>query len=112
MAFLPEIASFEEQIISAYDLSTGGNVFTSSDIAQFKSFSLHFNCTDVSGNNTFFIEQSNDNTNWSNVSPEDTLPIGNSNFIIDKQFFSGKYLRIEFITNETGTVDCVLIAKR
>lgn len=112
MAFLPEKNYFEEDIISSYDLSTGSNNFTSSDISKFINFSLHFILDSSSGSNTFKLEQSNDGVNWSDLNGEVELPSGSTNFIIDKAFFSGKYVRINFITNDSGIVNCKLIAKR
>ena len=112
MAFLPEIASFEESLITAYDLSTGTSSFVSSDISGYLQFSLQFTGSSVAGSNSFVLEQSNNGSNWSELADSFELPIGNSTFVIDKQFFSGKQLRINFLTAGSGTLDCVLIAKR
>ena len=112
MAFLPEKTYLEESVITAYDLSTGSTSFVSSDISKFTSFSLQFILTNADGNNTFRLEQSNDNSNWSSLNGDVDLPVGSTNFVIDKAFFSGKYIKIEFITTGGGVIDCLLIAKR
>lgn len=112
MAFLPEKTYLEETLISAYDLSTGVSTFTSSDLAKFSSISMHFSSTGVGGSNSFVIEQSGDSTNWSTLLDNSELPAGDSNFVIDKAFFSGKLIRVQLVTNETGTLNCTLIAKR
>lgn len=112
MAFLPEIASFEESLITAYDLSTGVSSFTSADVSGYLQFSLQFTGSSVSGSNSFVVEQSNDGSNWSELADSFELPIGNSTFVIDRQFFSGKQLRVSLLTTGSGTLDCVLLAKR
>lgn len=112
MAFLPEKTFLEETLISAYDLSTGNGTFVSADLSKFTTFSLHFAGTDIAGGNSFELDQGNDNTNWSELATDVELPIGTSNFIIDKQNFSSKYVRINFVTTTSGTITCTLIAKR
>lgn len=112
MAFLPERNFFEENLTTAYDLSLGISNFNSSDISKFTSFSLQFTCTDVIGSNTFCIEQSLDQLNWSLLSDDSEIPTGDSNFFIDKQFFSGKYLRICLVTTNSGLLTINLLAKR
>ena len=112
MAFLPEKTNIEENLITAYDLSTGVSAFTSSDISKFTSLSLQFTAVDAGGSNSFVVEQSIDNTNWATLLENSSLPVGDSNFFIDKSFFSGKYVRIRLITTESGTLDCLLLAKR
>lgn len=112
MAFLPEKTNIEENLITAYDLSTGVSTFTSSDISKFTSLSLQFTAANASGSNSFAVEQSIDNTNWSILLDDSNIPVGDSNFFIDKSFFSGKYIRVRLVTTESGTLDCLLLAKR
>ena len=112
MAFLPERNFFEEDLASSYDLSTGPATFASSEISKFTTISVQFIYSSVSGSNIFILEQSNDNTNWSNLSEEYELPVSTGNFIIDKGRFSGKYIRVNFTSVEGGTLSIKLLAKR
>ena len=112
MAFLPERNFLEETLVSNYDLSNGPTGFTTSDISEFNTLSLQFIYTSVAGTNVFVLEQSNDNTNWSDLSEEYELPVSTGNFIIDKGSFSGKYIRVNVSTVGTGTLSVYLLAKR
>jgi hypothetical protein len=112
MAFLPERTFLEENLATNYDLSNGITGFTSSDLSKYLTFSVHFVYSSVAGSNIFVLEQSNDNTNWSNLSEEYELPVGSGNFIIDKGTFSGKYVRANFSSSASGNVSIVLLAKR
>ena len=112
MAFLPENTIFEENIVNSYDLTNGSANFDSSDISRFTSFSLQFVGTNIKGSNVFFIECSNDGTNWTTLTEDSTLPLENYNFIIDKTSFIFKYLRIGFIITDSGTITVKLLAKR
>jgi hypothetical protein len=112
MAFLPERNFLEETLVSNYDLSNGPTGFTTSDISEFNTLSLQFIYTDVTGTNLFVLEQSNDNTNWSELSETYSLPVGGGNFIIDKGTFSGKYLKIEITTTTSGNLTIISLTKR
>lgn len=112
MAFLPQRTFLEETIVSNYNLSNGVTSFTSSDISKYLTFSLQFTYTNVLGDNEFILEQSNDSLNWSDLSEFYTIPLGSGNFIIDKNTFSGKYLRINFNTSSIGILTINLLAKR
>ena len=112
MAFLPEKNVFEETLATAYDLSLGSTIFSSSDISKFNIISLQFIYNNVNGSNEFIIEQSNDNTNWSELGIKYDIPLGNGNFIIDKTTFTGKYIRISLLNSELGTLTIELLAKR
>jgi len=112
MAFLPERNSFEEDLASSYDLSTGVTQFVSSDIAKFTTISLHFIFSNITGSNVFTLEQSNDGTNWSELTTDYELPINTGNFILDKGRFSGKYVRVNLSSTTAGTLTIKLLAKR
>lgn len=112
MAFLPERNYIEETLANNYDLSSGLSAFTSSDVSKYITISLQFIYSNTKGDNDFLLEQSNDATNWSNLSEFYSLPIGNGNFIIDKNTFSGKHIRVNFNTTSSGNLTINLIAKR
>lgn len=112
MAFLPEKNFLEEVVVTSYSLSGGTSAFTSSDISKYTTLSLQFNYTSIQGDNEFILEQSNDNTNWSELSESYILPLGSGNFVIDKGIFSGKYVRINFTITGTGNITIKLLAKR
>ena len=112
MAFLPERTFLEENLATNYDLSNGITGFTSSDLSKYLTFSVHVVYSSVAGSNLFILEQSNDNSNWSNLSKQYELPVGNGNFIIDKGTFSGKYIKINFDSTSSGDVSIILLAKR
>lgn len=112
MAFLPQRTFLEETIVSNYNLSNGVTSFTSSDISKYLTFSLQFTYTNIAGDNEFILEQSNDSINWGNLSDVHKLPLGSGNFIIDKNTFSGKYIRINILNTNLGTLTINLLAKR
>ena len=112
MAFLPERNFLEETLVSNYDLSNGPTGFTTSDISEFNTLSLQFIYTSVAGTNVFVLEQSNDNTNWSDLSEEYAIPVGAGNFIIDKGTFSGKYVKINVTSTTSGNLTIISLAKR
>ena len=112
MAFLPEKTYIEEIIANSYNLTSGPTNFQSSDLSRFMSFSLHFGCNDILGDTAFCIEQSNDGTNWATLSDNYELDEGDTNFIIDKSYFTGKYLRVCIISASSGTLTIKLISKR
>lgn len=112
MAFLPEKNFLEETLTSGYSLSNGVTAFTTSDVSKYRTVSIQFIYTSINGDNEFCIEQSNDSINWSYLSEDYTVPIGNGNFIIDKNTFSGKHLRINFKIVGSGTITIKLLAKR
>ena len=112
MAFLPERNFFEEDLASSYDLSTGVATFASSEISKFTTISVQFIYASVDGSNVFVIEQSNDNTNWSELSQEFELPVGSGNVMVDKGRFSGKYIRVNLTSVSSGTLTIKLLAKR
>ena len=112
MAFLPERNFLEETLVSNYDLSNGPTGFTTSDISEFNTLSLQFIYSSVAGSNLFTLEQSNDNTNWSDLSEEFMVPVGGGNFIIDKGVFSGKYVKVNITTTTSGNLSIVSLAKR
>lgn len=112
MAFLPERNFLEETLASNYDLSNGATGFTTSDISEFNTLSLQFVYGSVAGSNLFTLEQSNDNTNWSDLSEEFMIPVGGGNFIIDKGVFSGKYVKINITTTTSGNLSIISLAKK
>jgi len=112
MAFLPERTYLEETLTKNYDLSNGPTGFTTSDISEFNTLSLQFIYTSVAGTNVFVLEQSNDNTNWSDLSEEYAIPVGGGNFIIDKGTFSGKYVKIDVTSTTSGNLTIISLAKR
>lgn len=112
MAFLPERTYLEETLAKNYDLSNGPTGFTTSDISEFNTLSLQFIYTSAAGTNVFVLEQSNDNTNWSDLSEEYALPVGGGNFIIDKGTFSGKYVKIDVTSTTSGNLTIISLAKR
>lgn len=111
MAFLPERLFIEEHLATGATLSTS-STFTSSDLSKYTSVSMQFIYSSVTGKNIFKIVQSNDGTNFSDLSEEYQLPIGSGNLSIDKTSFSGKYIRIDFITTGNGTLTIKLLGKR
>lgn len=113
MAFLPEDNFFEEELATAYDLTTGLTTFTSSDISAYSVISIQFIYANIDGSNLFVIEQSTEGNNfWSNVSPQYEIPVGNGNFIIDKSVFTGKYIRVDLQSTSSGELTIKLLAKR
>lgn len=112
MAFLPEKTYIEETIANAYSLSSGPTSFQSSDLSRFTNFSIQFTCTSINGDTDFVIDQSNDGTVWSVLSEEYEIPLGSSNFVIDKSLFTGKYIRVHIKNTGSGTLTIKLIAKR
>jgi hypothetical protein len=112
MAFLPERNFFEETIISSYDFSSGVTDFISSDLSNFITISIQFVYFNIAGENTFRLLQGNDGVNWSYLSEEFDMPLGSGNFSIDKFYFSSKFIKIEFITVDSGTLSIKLLAKR
>lgn len=112
MAFLPEKNYLEETIFSNYDLSLGTTAFTTSDLSRFKTFSIQFIYSGTNSNNLFKLEQSNDNTNWSDLSEEYEIPVGTGNWVIDKINFSGKYIRTNISIVSSGYLTAKLLAKR
>lgn len=112
MAFLPEKNFLEETIANNYDLSNGVTNFTSSDLSKYTTVSLQFNYTNIVGDNTFILEQSNDNSNWGELSESYNLPTESGTFIIDKTLFSGKYLRANFSITSSGFITINLLAKK
>lgn len=111
MAFLPEKNYLEEHLANNSSLATTIE-FTSSDISNFLTLSLQFTYTSVKGTNVFRLLQSLDGINFSYLTDEFELPLGNGNFLIDKFQFTGKYLKVEFITTESGNITIKLLAKR
>ena len=112
MAFLPEKNFLEETLSNNYDLSNGVTAFTTSDLSKYMTISIQICYTNIQGSNEFILEQSNDATNWSELSEDYILPIGSGNFIIDKGTFSSKHLRVNFKLAESGTITTKLLAKR
>lgn len=112
MAFLPERTYIDETLVNNYNLSNGTTGFTSSDISKYITISLQFNYSNINGNNEFVIEQSNDSNNWGELGESYLLPIGSGSFIIDKNTFSGKHIRISFKVVNSGSITIKLLAKR
>lgn len=112
MAYIPELLATEEVLASSYDLSNGNSTFVSSDISDYNKINLQFNYTNVSGENYFVIEQSNDNVNWIAISEDYDFINGSGTFAIDKSQFTSKYVRVDLIIATEGTLSINLIAKR
>lgn len=112
MAFLPQRNYKEETLVSNYDLSSGLSAFTSSDLSEFNTLSVQFIYSTVVGSNIFNLEQSNDSTNWSDLSENYELPVSDGNFIIDKGTFSGKYVRVSITSSGEGTLTLKVLAKK
>lgn len=112
MAFLPEKTYFEETLVSGYSLSNGATAFTSSDVSKYITLSIQFIYSNSNGDNEMVIEQSNDSINWSELSESYRLPVGSGNFIIDKNTFSGKHIRISFKTVGSGSITIKILSKR
>ena len=112
MAYIPELLATEEVLASAYDLSNGKTVFTSTDISDYNKINLQFSYANVSGENVFVVEQSNDNISWLAISESHDLANGTGTFAIDKSEFTAKYVRVCLTTATTGTLTINLIAKR
>ena len=112
MAYIPELLATEEVLASAYDLSTGKSIFTSTDISDYNRINLQFSYVNVSGENVFVVEQSNDNISWLAISESHDLANGTGAFAIDKSEFTAKYVRVCLDTATAGTLTINLIAKR
>lgn len=112
MAFIPQKNYLEETIINNYNLTGGTESFNSSDISNYTILSLQFIYSSTKIGNIFIVEQSNDLTNWILLTEELEIPVGSGNFVIDKGSFTGKYIRIRFITKSEGTLSVKMIAKR
>jgi hypothetical protein len=112
MAFLPDKTFLEETICNNYNLSNGVSAFTSSDVSKYITLSIQVCYTNIQGNNEFVLEQSNDSTNWADLSQNYTLPVGSGNFIIDKGTFSGKHIRLNLKVASRGLITIKLLAKR
>ena len=113
MAFLPQRNYVEQTLASSYNLSTGITAFTSDNIAEYNKISFQISVVGASGTNRFEIEQSSDNTTW--VPVNDTtyvLDSGGGDILIQKNDFSGKYVRINLLDAGNGTLTIILIAKR
>lgn len=113
MAFLPQRNYVEQTLANNYNLGNGLTAFTSVNIAEYNKISFQINTTGLSGSNRFTIEQSSDNVNW--IPINDTvynLDSGSGTLTIQKNDFSGKYIRIDLIDAGNGTLTIILIAKR
>lgn len=112
MAFLPERTFLEETLVSNYNLSNGVTSFTTSDVSKYITISLQFTYSSIMDDNEFKLEQSNDSINWSDLSESYLIPLGSGNFIIDKNTFSGKHIRVNFNKTTMGSITIKLLAKR
>ena len=116
MAFLPVSNFLEETLLSSYNVSGGATAASSSDCVEFNRFSLQIIYASIVGESSFILEQSNDGTVWDEVDSIDySIPRGTGSFTLDKQYFSGKNLRINLSTSGTGnsgTVTAKLVMKR
>lgn len=112
MAFLPEKNFLEETLASSYNLTGGTTAFTSSDVSKYMAISMQFVYSSINGETEFCLEQSNDGTNWGELSESYVLPIGSGNFIIDKGTFSGKHIRVNFKLTSSGLITIKMLAKR
>ena len=113
MAFLPQRNYVEETLANSYNLSLGSTNFDSGNIADYNKFSLQVNTVGLSGTNRFRIEQSADGTNW--VPINDTIYVldnGGGSIVVQKNDFSGKYVRVNLIDAGAGTLTIILIMKR
>lgn len=113
MAYIPELTAFEETLASGYDLSVGSGTFTSSDIADYNSFSIQFICTGFAGTAEVKLEQSLDGTNWDLVeNSERSLNSSNCEFTLQQRNWMSKYIRVVFDTAQQGTMTIYLLAKK
>ena len=113
MAYIPELTAFEETLASSFDLSAGTGTFTSSDIADYNSFSVQFVCTGFGGSAEVVLEQSLDGTNWDELENGDiSLNSSNCNLTLQQRNWMSKYLRVRFVTAQQGTMSIYLLAKR
>ena len=112
MAYIPELTALEEALASSYDLSNGDTTFTSSDIGDYSKINLQFEYSNISGENTFVIEQSVDNINWTEISEVYDFINGSGNFMIDKSEFTAKYVRVNVSTATSGVITITLLAKK
>lgn len=113
MAFLPERNHKEYTLATSYNLSNGASAFTSVDISRFTIISFQIVANSVTGVNTFQLEQSADGTNW--VPLKDIiyeLSSGGGSLVIEKSAFSGKYVRLDLIDTDSGTISIFLTCKR
>jgi hypothetical protein len=113
MAYIPELTALEETLASGYDLSAGSGTFTSSDIADYNSFSIQFICTGFSGTADMQLEQSLDNTNWDIIeNSKIDLNASNCNFTLQQRNWMSKYVRVVFNTAAAGSMTIQLLAKK
>lgn len=113
MAYIPELLGFEETLANAYDLSSGTAQFTSSDISDYNKFSLQFTCIGFGGTAQIRLEQSLDGTNWDIVENSlKNLDASNCEFTFQQMNWMSKYLRVNLLTSQRGTMTIKLLAKR
>lgn len=113
MAFLPQRNYKEQTLANSYNLSNGITAFTSDNIAEFNKISLQINTTGLTGSNSFKLEQSSDNFNWTPFNDNTyVLDLGSGSLVIQKNDFSGKYIRVNLNDATNGTLSIFLIAKR
>lgn len=113
MAFLPERNYKEQTLANSYNLTNGITAFTSDSVVEFNKISFQINTTGLAGDTSFRLEQSSDNSKWTPLS-EDTyiLPLGSGSLVIQKNDFTGKYVRVNLIDTGSGTLSIFLVAKR
>lgn len=113
MAFLPQRNFVEDILANNYNLNNGTTAFTSTNIAEYNTFSIQVNTTGLSGSNRFVLEQSNDGSNWIPINEDIyVLDLGSGSLSIQKTNFSGKYLRVRLLDAGNGTITIILISKR
>jgi hypothetical protein len=113
MAFLPERNYIEETLASSYNLTSGSDIFQSSDISRYSIISFQVIASSINGINRFRLEQSSNGTSWvplKDITYE--LETGSGSLIIEKSAFSGKYVRFNLTDTDSGTLTVILICKR
>lgn len=110
MAFIGDIFK-EETLVSIYDLTSGPTGWTSSNLIQFSNIALQLTHTSVSDQPRLCAYQSHDEVNW-DCFFDGTVPEGTDSLTIERNNFTGKFVRFEVEDNNgIGTIGVKLIAK-
>ena len=113
MAYIPEKIGFEETLATAYDLANGATTFTSSDISEYNKFSVQFTCTGFRGETDLRLEQSLDGSTWDIIENSSiSLTPSSCEITLQQMNWMSKYLRVNLLTTEQGTINIYLLAKR
>ena len=109
MAFIGDIYK-EETLVTNYDLTNGATAWTTSNIIQFSNISLQVSYQNVSEQPNVCVYQSNDGVSW-DCFYDNLLPIGNDSITIERNNFTGKFIKMDVDDNGIGVISINLVAK-